>query len=80
VWVGASRNLDAGRNSVMFSLRIESHREPSLQQAWNAHGESAFTYEVLEKLDDDVIPMAVKDLLAEKKKHWLTQLNAQGLL
>jgi len=80
VWVGASRNLDASRNSVMFSLRLGLHREPSLQREWNAHGESAFSYEILEKLDEDVIPMAIKDLLAEKKKHWLSRLNAHGLL
>lgn len=80
VWVGSSRNLDATRNGIWFGLRNGSHRDIALQREWNAQGEAAFRYEVLEKLDEDVIPMAVSDLLAGTKKHWMTRLNAPGLL
>ncbi|MEP6538320.1 MAG: GIY-YIG nuclease family protein [Bryobacteraceae bacterium] len=80
VWVGSSRNLDATRNGTWFGLRNGSHREPPLQQEWNAHGETAFQYEVLELLDEEVLPLAVSDLLAEKKKLWMKQLAAPGLL
>ena len=43
-WVGTSRNLDATRNSLWFSLRLGNHREAALQQEYEAHGESAFAY------------------------------------
>jgi hypothetical protein len=79
VWVAASRNLDAAKNGSWFCLRNGSHRDKSLQVAWNAHGEAAFRYEILEKLDEDVHPMAVADLLKEKRGHWIAQLGARGL-
>ena len=80
VWVGTSRNLDATRNGTWFSLRQKLHREKSLQEEWNAHGEPAFAYEVLETLDEDVQPLAVADLLRDRRKHWIGQLHAQRLL
>lgn len=45
-------------------------RNKLMQAAWNAHGEEAFAYEVLETLDDDVPPLLLRDLLAERRKHW----------
>ena len=80
VWVGHSRNLDATKNGIWFALRHASHRDQPLQDQWNAHGESAFEYEVLEKLDAEVPPMLLPDLLKERKQHWMTKLNARGLL
>ena len=80
VWVGSSRNLDATRNGIWFSLRHSSHRDKPLQDEWTAHGEPAFEYEVLETLKDDVPPLLVSDLLKCARQHWMTQLNAHGLL
>ena len=40
-------------------------------------GQEAYTYEVMEELDEDVAEMSVRDLLKEKKKHWLSQLSAR---
>jgi hypothetical protein len=80
VWVGSSRNLSASRNGIWFSLRTKGHRDDLLQRAWDAHGEPAFSYEVLEKLAEDVLPMEVADLLAQKKARWIVEWNAHGLL
>jgi hypothetical protein len=80
VWVGSSRNLGAGKNGIWFALRNRSHRERGLQDVWDEHGESAFEYEILEKLEGEVAPLAVTDLLKERKRHWMLQLNAPGLL
>jgi hypothetical protein len=79
-WVGASRNLDATRNGIWFSLRQRAHREISLQEAWDAHGEPAFEYQALEKLDEDTSPLLIPNLLKEAKQRWMTQLDARGLL
>lgn len=43
------------------------------------HGQEAYTYEVLEKLDEDVAEMSVRDILRDKKKHWLSKLSARPL-
>jgi hypothetical protein len=79
VWVGASNNLEATKNGLWFSLRIGSHPVKSLQSEWNAHGESTFQYEILEKLEEDLHPMTAADLLKEKKRHWVAQLEALPL-
>jgi hypothetical protein len=47
-----------------------------MQDAWNAHGEEAFAYEVLETLKDDVASLLLRDLLKERRKHWVQTLGA----
>ena len=79
VWVDATPDLDAARNGLLFALRNGLHPNKPLQAEWNAHGEPAFQYEVLEKLEDDLAPMAWRDLLKEKKKEWLAQLDARAV-
>ena len=50
-----------------------------MQAEWNTHGEAAFRYEVLEKLEDDLAPMTWRELLKDKKKEWLVKLGARQL-
>jgi hypothetical protein len=69
-WVGSSTHLDSQANSIWFELRSGLHRNRAIQAVWNAHGETVFSYEVLEILDDDVPPLLLKDLLEERRKHW----------
>lgn len=76
VWVDSSPNLEAARNSSWFSLRHGSYYVKSLQAEWNARGEEAFEYEILERLDDDVPPLLLRDLLQEKKREWTVRLSA----
>jgi hypothetical protein len=79
VWVDATPDLEAAKNSLLFSLRNGLHINKGLQAEWNTHGESAFRYEVLEKLDDDLAPMAWRDLLKDKRKEWLEKLGARAI-
>ena len=76
LWAGASTHLDSERNGLWFVLRLGSHKNHGLQAAWKTHGEEAFEFEVLETLDDDLLPMAVKDTLKEREKHWAAQRGA----
>jgi len=80
VWVGASPNLGAVRNREWFALRQGQHRDKALQAEWTAHGEAAFQFEVLETLETDVLPLAIPDLLKEKKRDWAARLGAGTLL
>lgn len=79
-WVGASPNLNSAQNGIWFSLRLGKHPDRTLQSAWDANGEPAFQYEILQMLDDDLSPLAVKDLLKEKRSAWAAQLGAGILL
>ena len=79
VWVGVSRNLEATKNGCWFCLRGGLHQDKSLQEEWNNQGESAFQYEILESLDNEVNPLNVEDLLKDKKSEWVARLGAQPL-
>jgi hypothetical protein len=80
VWVGVARNLHAARNACWFSLRMHGHRVASLQAAWDVHGEDAFTFEILQALDDDTHALAVNDSLKALKSSWMDNLGALPLL
>jgi hypothetical protein len=80
VWVGTSPNLAAAKNGLWFMLRTGSSRERGLQEAWNVEGESAFEFEILERLDDDVPQMRIADLLKASKARWATELSAVPLV
>jgi hypothetical protein len=78
-WVGSFTNLEAFRNSLWFSLRNGGHPSQTLQEEWNAHGEQTFQYEIVEKFDDDLCPIRLRDLLKDRKQHWVAQLGARAL-
>jgi hypothetical protein len=78
VWVSASRNIDAQQNSLWFGLRTGGHFNRAMQGAWNAHGEGAFAFEVLERIDDeDLTPMGLADLAKARERHWQATLGAK---
>jgi len=80
VWVDSAMDLDAAKNRVWFCLRhVDPQMEPSIFAEYNAHGVEAFSYQVLEKLDDDLVALAVRDSLKARKLHWKEQLNARTL-
>jgi hypothetical protein len=78
VWVGKTRNLDTQRNHIWFSLRLGSSRVAALQQAWNEHGEEAFSFTPLAQLDDEAT--AYPDAkLNEMLAVWRQKLGAQAI-
>jgi len=81
VWVGGVSNVSSRQNGVWFTLRMGGHSCAGLQAAWTTHGEAAFSFEVLEVLDDKTLERLGKaSLLAERRQHWIATLNAEGLL
>ena len=59
-----------------FSLRTGGHPQRALQQAWQDHGEAAFEFEVIERLEEDLSVMARDVQLKQRLTHWLAQLQA----
>ncbi|RKI02705.1 GIY-YIG nuclease family protein, partial [Corallococcus praedator] len=51
VFVGHSLNLPAMFNRIRFEFAQRMHRVPELQADWERHGEAAFSFEVLDKLE-----------------------------
>jgi hypothetical protein len=79
LWVGASRTLEKAENRVRFQLRLGACRTPGLQAAWDAAGENAFRYEVLERFDADLSEMARAGLLKDRAAHWRERLGARPI-
>jgi hypothetical protein len=74
-WVGQSPNLDTIQNRIWFSLRMGSHSNRDLQSAWSAHGADDFTFEAVERLDDEELAYVRDALLKERATHWRSILN-----
>ena len=55
VWVGGTPDLSTRQSGLWFMLRHGTHSEKTLQAAWKAHGESAFSFEPLEVMDDEAL-------------------------
>ena len=80
VWVDSGMDLRAAENRIWASLRLgDVHTDKSLTTEFQTHGREAFTFETLEKLAEDVAEMSIRDLLKEKKLHWLKELGARKL-
>ena len=80
-WVGATPDLSTRQSGVGFSLRLGSHRDKSLQTAWNAHGPDAFAFEAVEAVDTEGRDRFGRDSrLKERRQHWIAALNARGLM
>ena len=69
-WVGSSTHLDSQQNGIWYQLRNGLHMNKAMQAAWNAHGEPAFSYQVLETFDEDLAPLLLNEQLKERRKHW----------
>lgn len=79
-WIGATPDLSTRQNGVWFSLRLGSHREKSLQAAWNAQGAEAFVFEIVETVDIEGLDVAMRNSkLKDRRAHWIATLNATGL-
>lgn len=78
-WVGAGPNVDCRQNGLWAGLRFGGSPFPSLQSAWNAHGEDAFRYEELDRLRPDFPGLGVKDELKRRKVLWLNRLCATAI-
>ena len=79
-WTGPSQDLTKAQNKHWSQLRFRGHPNRALQQAWTAHGEAAFAYEVLEELKPgDFTPAGFNDVLKAAEKRWRETLGAASV-
>jgi group I intron endonuclease len=67
-YVGSAKCFRTRWRAHRSLLRSNRHPNPKLQKAWNRHGEGAFTFEVLEIIDDP-------SQLAERERVWVDRLR-----
>lgn len=78
-WAGQAPDLSTIQNRVWFTLRHGSHRQRSLQAAWQAHGEAAFAFEQVEQLDEKALEAGRERVMKARLAHWCAELGAEGL-
>jgi hypothetical protein len=78
-WISTTRNLDKQQNSLWFQLRSGRYLNTDLQNEWNAKGETAFAYEVLEEVKDENA-LIIPELLKEREVAWREELGAAKLV
>jgi hypothetical protein len=76
VWVGSAPDLSTIQSRHWFTLRQGTNMHRSLQTAWAAHGAEAFSFEIVERLNEEAIGYVRDRLIKERLVHWAEQLRA----
>lgn len=76
VWVGSALNLSTIQNRLWFTLRHGTSTQRSLQSAWNAYGAEAFSFEIVEQLEEEAIGYVRDRAMKERLAGWADQLRA----
>lgn len=63
-----------------FELSMGGYKNEALQKDWNAFGENAFVFEILEELKkpEGDVPFDPKDALKKLEAKWLDKLQPYG--
>ena len=77
-WVGKAPNIETIENRIWFSLKHPGISFVPLRENWNAHGAEAFTFEVLEYVDEES-DLARATVLKERLAHWRDHLDAVAI-
>lgn len=75
-WVGSAPNLATIQNRLWFTLRQGGNAPRSLKDAWAAHGEDAFVFEIVERLEDEEIGHVRDHRLKALLPRWMDALYA----
>lgn len=75
VWVGQSKNVDKQQNGLWVRLRGGMCVNKDVQASWARHGESVFSYDVLENVTE-ADPHVLERVLPERAAAWREQLGA----
>ena len=74
--IGSTMDLTRVWNRHHFQLRMGSHINKTLQSDWSHYGPEAFSFEVLETVDQEKVPKEEwRDTLAKLEEKWLEKLQ-----
>ncbi|MBB2200742.1 GIY-YIG nuclease family protein [Gluconacetobacter tumulisoli] len=76
IWLGGAPDLSTIQNRLWFTLRQGSNPHRSLQDAWTAHGSTAFTFEVVERLQGEETGYVRDAMLKDLLTRWAGKLQA----
>lgn len=74
-WVGRAPDLDTIWRRLTFELGLGGCRIATLQAAWRTHGAAALSFEILERMDEEIDYIRDKKLAA-RLTHWRATLGS----
>ena len=78
-WIGRAPDVATIENRIRFALRLGTTPHRHLQAAIRAHGEDAFTFEIVERLDEKDMELGRDRILKNRQAHWCERLGAKGI-
>ena len=78
-WVGRAQDLRTIWNRLSFALRQGGSPHRALQAAWRDHGPEAFTFEEVERIDDEAVAFVRDSILKERLAHWRAAFGAEAI-
>ena len=78
-WVGHWPNIETIQTRLWFTLRQGTHPRKGLLEAWRRHGEAQFSFEILERLEDEPSSYTRDADLKDRASHWRKELNADPM-
>jgi hypothetical protein len=78
-WVGRAPDVSTIRNRLWFTLRQGSNPHRALQAAWREHGAEAFSFEAVERLEDEDVAYARERRLKERPANWAGEPDAAAI-
>jgi hypothetical protein len=78
-WAGRAPDLGTIQNRLWFTLRQGTNPHPTLQAAWQAHGIDNFSFEAVERIEDESIGYVRDRILKDRLAHWCAALGAEAI-
>ncbi len=70
-WFGKVPDLATIQNRLWFTLRQGSNPHRTLQEAWARHGADAFSFEVIECVEEEELRFGRDRVLKGRLDHWV---------
>ena len=79
LWVGSAPDLGTIQNRLWFALRQGASMNKRMQAAWQDHGPDSFTFEEVERLDEEADPYLRDKQRKERLDHWRAAMGAEAV-
>ena len=79
MWVGQWPDIETIQTRIWFSLRQGVHPNRELLEAWRKHGVERFSFEILERLEEEASSYIRDAKLKERASHWREKLSASSI-
>jgi hypothetical protein len=78
-WVGQWPDIETIQTRLWFTLRHGTVPQKDLLEAWHKHGEARFSFEILEKLEEETSSYIRASNLKERASFWREKLRANSI-